>query len=78
MRKQIYKEIKWSVSDSNVLEVKSDGNTAKIIAKGEGKAVVTATTTDGSNISDSFEVTVKDFTNKDIIPETIMNIIDTK
>ena len=72
------KDIKWSVSDSDVLEVKSNGNTAKIIAKGEGKAVVTATTTDGSNISDSFEVTVKDFTNKDVIPDAIMNIIDTK
>ena len=57
------KEIKWSVSDSNVLEFEANGNTAKIIAKGEGKAVITATTTDGSNISDSFEVTVQDIKN---------------
>ena len=54
----------WSTSDDSVLDIQVKGNTAKITAKGEGKAVVTATTTDGTNISDSFEVTVKDYTFK--------------
>ena len=72
------KNIQWSVSDNSVLDLIVEGNTAKITAKGEGKAIVTATTTDGTNISDSFEVTVKDYTKENVIPEVIMNIIDTK
>ncbi|MBQ8998379.1 MAG: DUF5011 domain-containing protein [Clostridium sp.] len=71
------KAIKWSVSNSDVLDIEVNGNNAKITAKGEGKAVVTATTTDGSNLSDSFEVIVEDFTKKDVIPDTIIDIIDT-
>ena len=70
------KGIKWSVSDNNILDIEVKENTVKITAKGEGKAVVTATTTDGSNISDRFEVTVKDYIKEGIISDTIMSIID--
>ena len=55
------KDIEWSVSNSDVLSLEVKGNTAKVVGKGKGKAVITATTTDGSNISDSFEVTVEEF-----------------
>ena len=71
------KSIEWSVSDNNILDLEVKGNIAKITAKAQGRAVVTATTTDGTNISDSFEVTVKDYTTNGIIPDTIMGIIDT-
>lgn len=71
------KDIAWSVSDTNILDLEAKGNTAKITAKGEGKVVITATTTDGTNISDSFEVIVKDFKKDDAIPDIIVNIIDT-
>ena len=71
------KDIKWSVSDTNILNLEAKGNTAKVTAKGEGKVVITATTTDGSNLSDSFEVTVQDFKKDDVIPDVIANIIDT-
>ena len=56
------KDIKWSVSDTNILNLEAKGNTAKVTAKGEGKVVITATTTDGSNLSDRFEVTAVSYT----------------
>ena len=50
------KNVKWTVSDPKVLEIFKDG-----WARGlsEGVATVTATTTDGSNLTAQCEVTVK-------------------
>ena len=50
------KKIKWSTSNSAVATV--DGN-GKVTAKKKGTAVITATTTDGSNLSATCKITVK-------------------
>lgn len=46
--------VKWSSSNSSVIRVSSNGN---ITAVGYGTAVITATATDGSGISDSVVIT---------------------
>lgn len=48
--------VQWSSSDENVATVASDGT---VTSTGKGVATITATTTDGSNLSDSCVVTVK-------------------
>lgn len=49
------KEVVWTTSDASVVEVKDSG---LLIGKGSGTATVTATTTDGTNISKALTVTV--------------------
>ena len=49
--------VSWSSSDTSVASVGSDG---LVMALSEGTAVITASTTDGSNLSDSVTITVLD------------------
>lgn len=51
------KVIQWTSSDPEIASVDSNGN---VIGKKTGKVTITATTTDGSNLSASVEVTVKE------------------
>ena len=71
------KDVNWSTSNSNVAEIEVIGNSAKIIARSEGKATITASTKDGSNKSDSFTINVVDFQNDSEIPSYIKDIVDT-
>ena len=48
--------VQWTSSDENVATVSSDGT---VTSTGKGVATITATTTDGSNLSDSCIVTVE-------------------
>ena len=48
--------LSWKSSDEKVATVDENG---RVLAVGEGKATITATTTDGTNLSKSVEVTVK-------------------
>lgn len=48
--------LSWKSSDEKVATVDENG---RVLAVGEGKATITATTTDGTNLSHSVEVTVK-------------------
>lgn len=50
-----YKQVVWSSSDANVASVDADGN---VVAKSFGMATITATTTDGSNLTASCSVYV--------------------
>ena len=61
-----YKALIWQSSNENVASV-SNG---VITAKGEGTAIITATTKDGSNISKSVEVNVIRIYTNDIITAT--------
>ena len=56
MPKNTKKSLKWTTSNPDVAEVGNDG---AFIIKGAGVATVTATTTDGSNLSGNCVVTVK-------------------
>lgn len=49
------KELVWKSSDSSIVEVKDSG---LLIGKGTGTAQITATTTDGTKISKTIDVTV--------------------
>lgn len=60
------KNLIWSCNNKNVACLSSDGN---IIPKNKGTCKITAKTTDGSNLSVSCYVTVKE-----IIPEKIINV----
>lgn len=71
------KDVNWSTSNSNVAEIEVIGNSAKIIARSEGKATITALTKDGSNKSDSFTINVVDFQNDSEMPSYIKDIVDT-
>ena len=51
------KVIQWTSSDSEIASVDSNGN---VIGKKAGKVTITATTTDGGNLSATVEVTVKE------------------
>ena len=44
------KELKWSVDDSNILSIESNGNEATITILQEGTATITVETLDGSNL----------------------------
>ena len=52
------KTLEWSSSDSNIISVDSLGNIKAHGTAGQ-KATITATATDGSNVSDSIEITIK-------------------
>ena len=71
------KDVNWSTSNSNVAEIEVIGNSAKIIARSEGKAKITASTKDGSNKSDSFTINVVDFPNDSEMPLYIKDIVNT-
>ena len=71
------KDVNWSTSNSNVVEIEVIGNSAKIIARSEGKATITVSTKDGSNKSDSFTINVVDFQNDSEMPSYIKDIVDT-
>lgn len=49
--------VKWSSSDPEVATVNFAGS---VVAKKEGKVTITATATDGSNVTGSVEITVKE------------------
>ncbi|MGE7111210.1 Ig-like domain-containing protein [Lysinibacillus sp. NPDC047702] len=51
------KVIQWTSSDPEIASVDSNGN---VIGKKAGNVTITATTTDGSNLSSTAEVTVKE------------------
>ena len=70
------KTIDWKVSDESIAELKSNGNEAKIVGKSEGKVTLTATTTDGSNLSDSTIISIKNFENDSEIPSYVKDVID--
>lgn len=53
------KTVKWSVSDSSVASIKVNGNSVVVTAKKAGKTVITCSSTDGSNVTASCNVTVK-------------------
>lgn len=61
------KTLSWESSDPSIVYVSSTG---KVTAQGVGTAVITATTTDNSNLSTSCTVTVVDNPVTAIIPET--------
>jgi uncharacterized protein YjdB len=51
------KTVKWTISNPEIATVDDNGN---VIGKKAGKVTITATTTDGSNLSAICQVTVKD------------------
>jgi uncharacterized protein YjdB len=71
-----YKNVIWSSSDSEVASVDTQG---KVTALAAGNATITATTTDGSNLSASCQVTVVEepvFTAGDVNDDGAINIGD--
>ena len=71
-----YKNVIWSSSDSEVASVDTQG---KVTALAAGNATITATTTDGSNISASCQATVVEepvFTAGDVNDDGAINIGD--
>lgn len=52
------KRVRWTSSDSKIVSVDQEG---VIRGEGIGTATITATTIDGSNLSSSFTITVKDY-----------------
>jgi len=71
------KDVSWSTSNSNVAEIEVIGNSAKIIARSEGKATITVSTKDGSNKTDSFTINVVSLQNDSEMPSYIKDIVDT-
>ena len=69
------RDIKWTTSDENIASIEVIGNDVKVIAKATGKVTITATTTDGSNKSDSVTINIEEY--KENVVEFIGNIIDT-
>lgn len=61
------KHTEWTTSDEKVVVVDQQGN---VSAVGVGNAIITATTTDGSNKSASCEVTVDEISVKNILLDT--------
>lgn len=51
-----YNSVKWTSSDANIASVSSDGT---VTAKTNGRATITATTVDGTNLSAKCEVIVR-------------------
>ena len=61
------KSVTWTSSNSNVATVNNDG---KVIAKAAGKATITCTANDGSDVSATCEVTVTSVPDKIELPAT--------
>ena len=71
------KNIDWKISNESIAELKINGNEATIVAKSEGEVTLTASTTDGSNLSDTITINVKRFENDSEIPSYAKDVIDT-
>ena len=71
------RDIKWTISDENIASLKVVDNQAQIVAKSEGKVTITASTTDGSDKSDSMTINIVNFKNDSNVPSYIRDIIDT-
>ncbi len=69
------RDIKWTTSDENIASIEVIGNDVKVIAKAKGEVTITATTTDGSNKSDSVTINIEEY--KENVVEFIGNVIDT-
>ena len=75
------KDIEWTTSDENIASIEVIGNDVKVIAKEKGQVTITATTTDGSNKSDSVTINIEKYEEnvvsfvKDIIDTTIVTPI---
>ncbi len=59
------KKVTWTSSNKSVADVAA--STGRVTGKGIGTAIITATATDGSGVSSSYEVTVKALTDSVII-----------
>ena len=66
-------QIEWSSSDTAVVEIDNYG---KVIARAPGAAVIIATTTDGSRLSDTCMVTVSELKATSIIVEPDSVVLD--
>ena len=55
--------VKWSSSDTNIAKVDARGN---VIAKEEGEVTITATSTDGSNVTGSIKIKVTEASDEQI------------
>lgn len=71
------KEVEWITSDENVASIELVRNSAKVIAKSEGKVTITASTKDGSNKSDSVIIDIVNLENDNEVPSFVKDIIDT-
>lgn len=71
------KEVEWITSDENVASIELVGNSAKVIAKSEGKVIITASTKDGSNKADSVIIDIVNLENDNEVPSFVKDIIDT-
>ncbi|WP_278599681.1 immunoglobulin-like domain-containing protein [Clostridium tertium] len=71
------KEVEWITSDENVASIELVRNSAKVIAKSEGKVIITASTKDGSNKSDSVIIDIVNLENDNEVPSFVKDIIDT-
>ena len=67
----INKNVKWTSGDSEIASVDDNGN---VIGKKAGKVTITATTTDGSNLTATAEVTVKETETGEIGTRAILRI----
>ncbi|MDU3547994.1 MAG: DUF5011 domain-containing protein [Clostridium sp.] len=71
------KEVEWITSDENVASIELVRNSAKVIAKSEGKVTITASTKDGSNKADSVIIDIVNLENDNEVPSFVKDIIDT-
>ena len=69
------KTVKWQSSDSNIATVDQSGN---VTAKGKGTATITATTTDGTNMSAQCTVKVSKLVSSITLNPTSMSLDTTK
>lgn len=61
----VNKKVTWTSSNKSIADVAA--STGRVTGKGIGTAIITATATDGSGVSSSYEVTVKALTDSVII-----------
>ena len=71
------KNIDWKISDESIADLKVNGNEATIIAKSEGEVTLTASTKDGSNLSDTITINIVNFENDSQMPLYVKDVIDT-
>ncbi|MDU1566617.1 MAG: DUF5011 domain-containing protein [Clostridium sp.] len=71
------KEVEWITSDENVASIELVRNSAKVIAKSDGKVTITASTKDGSNKADSVIIDIVNLENDNEVPSFVKDIIDT-
>ena len=67
------KSVTWKSSNTSVATVNTNGN---VTAIGVGEATITATTTDGTNLSATCNVTVKEMLSGDVNDDAIINVTD--